>query len=50
MREPLIVRDATHDDRFARDPHLTGLTCCSLLAVPILGRATLRAVLVLETA
>jgi signal transduction histidine kinase len=27
---------------------LTGLTCCSLLAVPILGRATLRAVLVLE--
>ncbi|HYR16220.1 MAG TPA: GAF domain-containing protein, partial [Mycobacterium sp.] len=48
MREPLIVRDATHDDRFARDPHLTGLTCCSLLAVPILGRATLRAVLVLE--
>jgi signal transduction histidine kinase/predicted ATPase len=48
MREPLVVRDATHDDRFARDPHLTGLTCCSLLAVPILGRATLRAVLVLE--
>jgi predicted ATPase/signal transduction histidine kinase len=48
MREPLVVRDATQDDRFARDPHLTGLTCCSLLAVPILGRATLRAVLVLE--
>ena len=48
MREPLVVRDATHDDRFARDPHFTGLTCCSLLAVPILGRAKLRAVLVLE--
>jgi len=48
MREPLVMRDATRDDRFARDPHLTGLTCCSLLAVPILGRATLRAVLLLE--
>jgi signal transduction histidine kinase len=48
MREPLVVRDATQDDRFARDPHFTGLTCCSLLAVPILGRAVLRAVLVLE--
>ncbi|MDX6229220.1 MAG: hypothetical protein QOI76_2610, partial [Frankiales bacterium] len=48
MREPLVVRDATHDDRFARDPYLTGLTCCSLLAVPMLGRATLRAVLLLE--
>jgi len=30
------------------DPYLTGLTCCSLLAVPMLGRAMLRAVLVLE--
>jgi predicted ATPase/signal transduction histidine kinase len=48
MREPLVVRDATHDDRFARDPHFTGLACCSLLAVPILGRAALRAVLLLE--
>jgi signal transduction histidine kinase len=48
MPEPLVVRDATHDDRFARDPHFTGLTCCSLLAVPILGRAMLRAVLLLE--
>jgi signal transduction histidine kinase len=48
MREPLVVRDATHDDRFARDPHFTELTCCSLLAVPILGRAALRAVLLLE--
>jgi predicted ATPase/signal transduction histidine kinase len=47
-REPLVVRDVTHDDRFARDPHFTGLTCCSLLAVPILGRAALRAVLLLE--
>jgi predicted ATPase/signal transduction histidine kinase len=48
MREPLVVRDAAHDDRFARDPYFTGLTCCSVLAVPILGRAMLRAALVLE--
>ena len=47
-REPLVVADATRDDRFARDPCFAGATCCSLLAVPILSRGTLRAVLLLE--
>jgi signal transduction histidine kinase len=42
------VADATHDDRFARDPYFTDAGCCSLLALPILSRGTLRAVLVLE--
>jgi hypothetical protein len=37
-REPLVVTDATRDDRFARDPYLAGLDCCSLLVVPILSR------------
>jgi signal transduction histidine kinase len=46
--EILIVDDATRDDRFARDPYLAGLGACSLLAMPILGRGTLRAVLLLE--
>jgi signal transduction histidine kinase len=46
--EPLVVADATDDDRFARDPHFADADCCSLLAVPILSRGTLRAVLVLE--
>ena len=46
--QPLVVSDATRDDRFARDPYFSGLTCCSLLAVPVLGRGTLRAVLLLE--
>jgi signal transduction histidine kinase len=46
--EPLVVTDATRDDRFARDPYFTDLDCCSLLAVPILSRGTLRAVLLLE--
>ena len=32
--EPLVVADATGDDRFARDPYLAGLDCCALLAVP----------------
>ena len=32
--EPLIVDDATRDDRFARDPYLAELDCCSLLACP----------------
>ena len=48
IREPLVVGDATGDDRFARDPYFTDADCCSLLAVPILSRGTLGAVLVLE--
>jgi signal transduction histidine kinase len=45
---PLIVDDATRDDRFARDPYFSDVPFCSLLAVPILSRGTLRAVLLLE--
>jgi signal transduction histidine kinase len=47
-REPLIVADAAGDDRFAGDPYFTGVGACSLLAVPILGRGALDAVLLLE--
>jgi predicted ATPase/signal transduction histidine kinase len=47
-REPLVVADAARDDRFARDPYFAGVDCCSLLAVPVLSRGTLRAVLLLE--
>jgi predicted ATPase/signal transduction histidine kinase len=46
--EPLVVADAAGDDRFARDPYFADVSCCSLLAVPILSRGTLRAVLLLE--
>ena len=48
LGEPLVVADATRDDRFARDPYFADLECCSLLALPILSRGTLRAVLLLE--
>jgi signal transduction histidine kinase len=48
VRETLVVADATGDERFARDPYLTDLDCCALLALPILSRGTLRAVLLLE--
>ena len=47
-REPLTVADATTDDRFARDPYFTGVGCCSLLAMPIVGHGTLQAGLLLE--
>ena len=47
-REPLVAADAARDDRFARDPYFAGVGCCSLLAVPILSRGALRAVLLLE--
>ena len=46
--EPLVVGDVTGDDRFARDAYFADVACCALLAVPVLGRGTLRAVLVLE--
>jgi GAF domain-containing protein len=48
MREPLVVADATRDERFARDPYFADADCCSLLAVPIFSRGELRAVLLLE--
>ena len=47
-REPLVVADATSDDRFARDAYFADVDACSLLAVPIVSRGTLQALLVLE--
>jgi diguanylate cyclase (GGDEF)-like protein len=47
-RQPLLVPDATTDDRFAADPYLAGVRCCSLLVVPILSQSRLRVMLVLE--
>jgi len=47
-REPLVTDDAARDDLFARDPYFADADCCSLMAVPILGRGALRAVLLLE--
>jgi diguanylate cyclase (GGDEF)-like protein len=48
-REPLLVDDATRDDRFARDPYVAALDTCSLMVVPILARGAPRAVLILES-
>jgi signal transduction histidine kinase len=48
VREPLVIDDATRDDRFARDPYLAGVAGCSVLALPVLSRGELRAVLLLE--
>jgi diguanylate cyclase (GGDEF)-like protein len=47
-REPLLVDDAVRDGRFAGDPYLAGLDCCSLLVVPILSHGAPRAMLFLE--
>ncbi len=47
-RQPLIVADATADERFLRDPYLTGLDRCALLVAPIINRGELRALLILE--
>ena len=47
-RQPLVVADATRDDRFATDPYLADLDRCALLAVPITTRDQLTAMLLLE--
>jgi GAF domain-containing protein len=47
-REPLVVADATRDDRFARDEYFADVDACSLLALPIVSRGALQALLVLE--
>ncbi|MBI5256619.1 MAG: diguanylate cyclase [Burkholderiales bacterium] len=47
-RKPLLVEDATRDDRFARDPCLAGEPHCSLLVVPILSQGEARATVILE--
>ncbi|HZE15380.1 MAG TPA: GAF domain-containing protein, partial [Mycobacterium sp.] len=46
--EPLVVTDATSDDRFARDPYFADIDRCALLALPVISRGRLRAVLLLE--
>jgi predicted ATPase/signal transduction histidine kinase len=48
MQEPLVVADATSDARFARDPYFADIDRCALLALPVLSRGRLRAVLLLE--
>ncbi|MRV70399.1 diguanylate cyclase [Duganella sp. FT92W] len=45
---PLLVADATCDDRFAHDPYVAGRPHCSLLVVPILSHGAARAILLLE--
>ena len=47
-REPLLVPDATRDDRFARDRYLRDLNSCSLLVIPLFSRGAPRAMLLLE--
>jgi diguanylate cyclase (GGDEF)-like protein len=47
-RQPLLVEDATRDDRFARDPYLAGAQRCSLLVVPIAKQGAIRAMLLME--
>ena len=49
IAEPLVVADATTDDRFARDPYFADVDRCSLMCLPILSRGRLRAVVLLET-
>jgi predicted ATPase/signal transduction histidine kinase len=47
-RQALVVADATRDDRFASEPGLAGLPCCSLLVLPIQSQGELKAMLLLE--
>ena len=46
--KPLLVEDASRDDRFSHDRYLAGCACCALLALPILNQGAPLAVLILE--
>lgn len=46
--EPLLLSDATQDDRFWLDPYLAGLERCSLLTIPLMSQGAPRALLLLE--
>ena len=48
LTEPLVVADVTCDGRFAGDPYFADADRCSLVALPILSRGRLRALLLLE--
>ncbi|WP_436536723.1 sensor histidine kinase [Actinoplanes sp. HUAS TT8] len=45
--QPLLVADATCDDRFAADPYVQGLEVCALLVTPVVCHNAEAAVLVL---
>jgi diguanylate cyclase (GGDEF)-like protein len=47
-REPLLIGDASHHNRFASDPYFVSAKPCSLLAVPVLKGGHLQAILLLE--
>jgi diguanylate cyclase (GGDEF)-like protein len=46
--ETLLVEDATHDNRFARDAYFSNVDRCSLLVVPIRKQGISQAMLLLE--
>lgn len=46
--DPLVVSDATRDDRFSRDPYFAGLDCCSLLVLPVRRQGRMEGLLLLE--
>jgi len=48
LTDPLVVADVMCDSRFAGDPYFADVDRCSLVALPILSRGRLRAVLLLE--
>ena len=45
--EPLLVADATRDDRFGRDSYIARMDRCSLMAVPIRNSGDTRAIVIL---
>jgi diguanylate cyclase (GGDEF)-like protein len=47
-REPLLVGDASQDDRFSRDPYFIDAKQFSILVVPVMSRGELRAILIVE--
>jgi diguanylate cyclase (GGDEF)-like protein len=47
-REPLLLSEATKDERFSRDPYFANVKQCSMLLLPVLSKGEVRAILLME--
>lgn len=47
-REPLLLSEATKDERFSRDPYFANIKQSSMLLLPVLSKGEVRAILLLE--
>lgn len=46
--QPLVINNVALDDRFRQDPYFAGVSCCSLMGLPVFNKDKLRIILIFE--